>query len=271
MDGSNPLNEFILAAAKQGETAEQISQQLIQAGWDKDAVARAISILIPTSNPSQIYSPPKVDYISNPDFNQKDSHSVHKKFNTKLIVSALFFLLFVSSGTVYYFVAQKNSREQTYVTEPTLTKSAQQSDQENGYITYTNLEYKFLFHMPNNWSSKEYSIGAFGSEKRIAFGEIEKLPSMFFNSGDYAWIKIYPLTDQKLYSEYQFLKSQVGQGTVKEGFLGGQVGIDTGTNVAVEKNGMIYEFNLPSTQDSNLNLQFTDVSQEIITSFTFVE
>jgi len=268
MDGSNSLSDFVVSASRQGQTVNQIKNELLSVGWDENTINTAIAPLLQIQPPAAVLAPESNKYISDPHLNQS-SHSMHKKVSTKLVVSGLLFLLFASSVSVFYFINQKNNQEASILTEPTLTKSAQNSESGAGFTTFSNTEYKFFFHMPDTWSSKEFSKGAYGSEKRIAFGEINELPTEFFKHGNYAWIRIYPISDSNQYSEFQLLKSQIGQGTIKAGSLGGKDGVDTGTSIAVEKDKYVYEMNLIAEQDSNLNWQYTNISNEIIASFTF--
>jgi hypothetical protein len=270
MDDS--LHIFIKQALEQGQTKEQIEQELLAKGWDVPVVQTTISEVVSQQN-LNAYSAGQVEPVNTTTQNEQSKVFIsenpsqivsNKSKLPKIIIAGVVVLLAVGSVAVYWYVSQSidGSTSPAQIVEQTTTENV-----DTTYAPYTNDEYGFSMNLPLNWSTKDFAMGSYGEQKRMAFGKADQLPQEIFLDGEYVWIKIYPFSSANDYKDYIYLKSLVGEDdSVTERQLGGVTGIANNEFIAVEHNDMIYEIHLlrdPSTMD------YTADSYEIIRSFTF--
>ena len=297
------LHTFIKQAFDQGQTIEQVRSELVSVGWDESQVREAIHDVMSLPMINRGFAPvqpPPADTHSRNSQTQlqngtKQSPTTFKQIKPitmsggriedprhpkivrsfhpiNAVIGAVVVLTGagVIGGTVYYYLGQNGS-------ETSIAKSAVQ---ENPPVIATNIKteryknakWKFLMDMPQAWSVKEYPDEVYGEEKRFAFGESRILPQTEFQQGNYAWLKIFPISDSENYSNFLQLGASIGKDEKVQLFrLDGKPGVRYNDFIAVEYNGFVYEFHLPVNDSGDGIITFTLESEEILRTFRFLE
>lgn len=276
------LHDYIHKAIAQGQSADQIKQTLISAGWEESAVVTALhdiqSVQQLNRTLPQVSPQPTVTSSEPKSYYQASKSAPTSRFNTShFLLSIVFFLVIggsVIGGLVYYY--RGPSSTQTAKTDTPDSQNAQkqvaaQTPQPRG-LAYTNSEYKFSVTLPENWSIKEFPFEEYAPEKRIAFGPASELPNEFFANEDYVWMRIYAISEEELYKDYVFLTSLVGKDAhATATTLAGKPAMRYNEFIATEYNKYVYEIHLLLESQENSTSAFTPESMQILQTFAFTQ
>lgn len=290
------LHDFIRKAREQGQTADQIQQELVGVGWDPAEVVKAMQEVfsaptvnrtflpvqdvynLSTNNPATTtYSIPNQNPVkyaprtfsqTNPE---PQTQIVRKFLPVRVALSIVAFLLVGSAvvgGTYFYITARSGdvAQNSTGVQENSLVNA-----NNSNYIRFVNTEYKFSLNIPRTWSVKDFEPSSYVNEKRFAFGLIGDLPQEVFNQGKYIWLKIYSVDNRTSYGDFQYLKTLIGKNQgVFTAELGGEAGLRSGDFYAAEHEGRVYELHLVQLyKEINDARYFSEESEEALRSFRF--
>jgi len=294
------LHIFVKQAFDQGQTIEQIRSELLSVGWDESLIREAIHDVMsmpminrgfaPVSDSPKQVQQSQVQQINGVKQNPTTFKNVKsvtmagkriddprhpqiiRSFQVTGIATGIIIALTgigVIGGTVYYYTTSTNSSP--LITKTEIQKNSPVDATDTQMVRYKNEGLGFLMDKPRTWSVKEYPDGVYGLEKRIAFGETRSLPQTEFKQGNYGWIKIFPISDSKNYSNFLELGAVIGKDPQTKLYrLDGKPGVLHKDFVAVEYRGYVYEIHLP-VKNSLQGEPFTEESEAILNSFRFLE
>lgn len=294
------LKTFIRQAFEQGQTAEQIQTELLSVGWEAPLVNQAINEVMTAPTINRAFVPaPTQDFsqsISQPVQTQTSgiiqeigsyksvkpmqmsstrvsdlNHPkiVRKFFPPGMAVSIALVLAGIGSigGGYYYYISRDGNLA-------TAQKSVERNPVVNAdnlkYNSYRNNEYNFIMNVPRTWNIKEYPTSAYPNEQRIMFAESKFIAQSDFRPGNYAWIKIYPVSNQKNYSNFLSLGAQLNENPeIRLSSLDNKPAVLHQDFVAAENNGSVFELHLPTQTTDDGTEEFTPIGKLILESFRF--
>ncbi len=251
------LITFVRDSAARGTSAEITRQQLTSVGWDPTQVDHAIQAVYPGMSISSLSTTVASSIQDNPS---RWGAAAGVMVFIFICAGVLGFLYFVTSAT-HSLSSVNDSLADTKTTGSIVAVP------NSTYQNYSNTEFNFQLTIPSEWSYKEYSRSSYG-ELRLAFGTVRNLPKDYFGDGDYAWIRIFPTSAKSKYDGY---KDEIKKTGVTQMSLNGVKAFNTGTMIAGEHKGNVFELHLPTQIENDGSVSYTDVSKRIISSFRFTK
>lgn len=188
--------------------------------------------------------------------------NIHRPYGFWLFLFAgfgLFLLMlavFLSFRTDSSTLSEQNGSRPTARAYPTSTP----------YV-FSEPRYYFSLHLPASWAAQNYQQDAL-RPLIYAFGEPTELPARDFIPGNFVWIELFPVTDQR-YAEYTRVRSLMGKDIYRKTDLGGYIAVDTGTYIATERSGYVYLVHIPYKKDRFDQFSYVPHYFEIVQSFGF--
>ncbi len=251
------LRAFIRDAAAQGESMDQIKQQLVAKGWEPGVVSGAI---LQYQQEHPVFVQPIVKNFQEPTSTERSS-------SKPIRISFLLFFVLIGIGIGAFFLIRSRLTPVAVTDLQSTQALLTPAPTESTFSAYINPEFAFEIHIPKTWATKEFPTGAFGQEKRIAFGLVENLPQDIFIDNDYIWIKIFPTSDSSNYNDFMYIKSLSGEDTVKEITVQGMPAYLTSDFIVLEHNGLVYELHLLSNSETREPIGPIGINKTIFDSF----
>lgn len=188
------------------------------------------------------------------------------------IILCIFGVLFLG----FMFYSPKNSDKSTVSTyswssSPALSQIPTGEPEVDSWVPFTNDTYLFSMNVPEGWKSQDFQASHPKGGTLIAFSPND-LPCdtcTYIHDG-YFSLKIYNAkTDPQAYADFQTKMKNVGKNPEIQGvYIDQKVAELSGSSVAVENQGWVYEFTLDANPE-NKKLLETKIFQKWVTSFRF--